>query len=99
MFGLSILELLIVVIAIIVFIKPKDLPLLAYKIGKWYRKLRNVQLSFTREWQSFQQNIEDEMKEVKEIVKPLESVSFEQNSRKKTTLNQTNTKQNKKEGK
>ena len=46
MFGLSLIELFVVVLSLIVFIKPKDLPFLFYKIGKGYGKIKNMQRRF-----------------------------------------------------
>ena len=48
MFGLGLGEIIVIVIALVVFVRPKDLPRLARRLGRAYGQLR-AQLSDFRE--------------------------------------------------
>lgn len=49
MFGLGFWEIIIILLAVIVLINPKEMPEIARKLGRWYRKVRNVQEKVDKE--------------------------------------------------
>lgn len=56
MFGLGFWELALIVLAVIVFVKPKDLPGLFFKIGRMYGELQGL----TRSVRGMMRSIEEE---------------------------------------
>lgn len=56
--GIGLWEILIVILLVVVLINPKDLPKIARKLGKWYKKFREVQSQVDRELK----NVENEIR-------------------------------------
>ena len=66
MFGIGLWELLIVVAVSIVFIRPKDLPVVFQNLGRLYRRIR----SFQRTFAEMARDIESEIHQSASTVKP-----------------------------
>ena len=70
MFDISISELFVIILAIIIFVAPKNLPTLARALGKITQKTKNFILEIKNEI-----DIEDRFKELKNIEKEIKSRS------------------------
>ena len=70
MFDISISELFVIILAIIIFVAPKNLPTLASALGKITQKTKNFILEIKNEIDT-----EDRFKELKNIEKEIKSRS------------------------
>jgi sec-independent protein translocase protein TatB len=59
MFGLGFWEIIIILLAVIVLINPKEMPKIARKLGRWYRKVRNIQEKVGKEVKDFENEIRE----------------------------------------
>ena len=60
MFGLGFVEILIIFLALIIFINPKDLPKVFRRLGRLVRQLRDIRDSSVRYMKKIEQEIEQE---------------------------------------
>lgn len=58
MFDLSWAELLVIFAVALIFIGPKDIPNIAYQIGKFFRRLKYMQFALTNQFEDFMKQTE-----------------------------------------
>ena len=58
MFGLGFIEILIIFLAVIVFVNPKDLPKFFHKIGRLYQQIRDIRDKSVQYMKHIEQEIE-----------------------------------------
>ena len=58
MFGLGFIEILVIFLAVIVFINPKDLPKFFRKIGRLYQQIRDIRNKSVQYMKHIEQEIE-----------------------------------------
>lgn len=58
MFDLSWAELLVILVVALVFIGPKDIPNIAYQIGRIFRRLKYMQFALTNQFEDFMKQAE-----------------------------------------
>jgi Sec-independent protein translocase protein TatA len=58
MFGLGFIEILVIFLAVIVFINPKDLPKFFRKIGRLYQQIRDIRNKSVQYMKQIEQEIE-----------------------------------------
>jgi Sec-independent protein translocase protein TatA len=49
MIGLGLWEIIVIILAVIVLVNPKEMPEIARKLGKWYKKVRNIREKLDKE--------------------------------------------------
>jgi len=58
MLGLSWAEFLVILVVVLVFIGPKDIPNIAYQMGKVFRRLKYMQFALTNQFEDFMRQAE-----------------------------------------
>lgn len=71
--GIGLWEILVIILLIVVLINPKDLPKIARRLGKWYRKFRDVQSQVDRELKSVEEEFRKPFDDTEKELKGLEN--------------------------
>ena len=58
MFGFGFWEIVVIVLALIVFVKPKELPKLLYRVGKMYGQLQELNRNLKQSMRGFERHFE-----------------------------------------
>ena len=71
--GIGLWEILVVILLAVVLINPKDLPKIARKLGKWYKKFREVQSQVDRELKNVENEIRKPFNESEKELRGMEN--------------------------